>query len=90
MKKKHKKAAVELTQEQIKALSNAMTRKIALMMADYYKRTGQIAAKIEIINNFTPRVDGLFDLSQTVNIGYGVPDFRLPENRDVQIEVNRT
>jgi len=82
MKKKVRKTVPRvLTQDQINAIGGVLVKKIALLLSEFMKKTGQVVGVVDIVNQATPKGTG-FDVQQTVSIKFGVPQAqeRVPLN----------
>ena len=82
VKKRDRKPAPKvLTQDQINAIGAVLVRKIAVLLSEFMKKTGQVVGVVDIVNQATPKGTG-FDVQQTVSIKFGVPQAqeRVPLN----------
>jgi hypothetical protein len=73
MKKRDRKPVTKvMTQDQINAVGSVLVKKIAVLLQEFIKKTGQVVGVVEIVNHARPNGTG-FDIQQTVSIKYGAP-----------------
>ncbi len=73
MKKKSRKPVPKvLTQDQINAVGAVLARKIAILLSEFIKKTGQVVGEVDIVSQATPKGTG-FDVQQTVSLKFGIP-----------------
>lgn len=63
----------EMTPEQIAKYAQTATERVAYLLKDFLNKTGKIVASIDIITQGEPDGTG-FNITQTVNLRYGIPD----------------
>ena len=80
--KSKRKTQLAQTEEQKKAIADALSKKIVMMLIDFYRRTGLCVGMVDVRTD-GQMVDGHLALQQTVNLQYGMPELR---QQPIQIE----
>ncbi len=76
-----------LTQDQINAVGAVLVRKIAVLLQDFIKKTGQVVGVVDVATNAAPKYNGVgYDIQQTVSIKFGaVQPVQQQETSSLQI-----
>ncbi len=88
MKKRDRKQAPRvLTQDQINAVGAVLVRKIAVLLQEFIKETGQVVGVVDVATDAAPKQNGVgYDLQQTVSIKFGaVQPIQQQETSSLQI-----
>ncbi len=86
MKRRDRKQVPKvLTQDQVNAVGAVLVKKIALLLSDFIKKTGQAVGVIEVATNAAPKKNGVgYDIQQTVSLKFG-PVQPIQENLAIHI-----
>lgn len=82
---KTKKAVQKpLTPEQVLNCGQKTAKRIAFMLGEFLKETGQIISAVHIESVGTPQENGRIEIMQSVRLDYGVPQIQTPAPAPVE------